>query len=65
MVKATLPFLRVSTLGLLFILIGNFLFALNIFTMTFKWKFGLLKTGFGMVIAPLKTSQRDQMEVRP
>ena len=31
--KAMLPFLRVSTLGLLFLLLANLLFALNIFAM--------------------------------
>ena len=32
--RAMLPFLRVSTTGLLLILLGNLLFALNIFVMT-------------------------------
>ena len=34
--KATMPFLRGSTTGLLFLLFGNLLFALNIFGLTFR-----------------------------
>ena len=52
--KATLPFLRVSTTGLLFLLFGNLLFALNIFAMTLKWKFALLKTLIAAVKRPLE-----------
>ncbi|MGH7951342.1 MAG: cbb3-type cytochrome c oxidase subunit I [Limisphaerales bacterium] len=55
--KSTLPFLRASTLGLLFILIGNLLFAVNIFAMTFVWKIKLGKTAFALVTAPLETSE--------
>ncbi|MEI9962296.1 MAG: hypothetical protein WDM76_14530 [Limisphaerales bacterium] len=46
--KASLPFFRFSTLGLLFLLLGSLLFAANLFAMTFKWKVGLLKTGFAL-----------------
>ena len=52
--KATLPFLRVSTTGLLFLLFGNLLFALNIFAMTLKWKFALLRTVIAAVKTPLE-----------
>jgi cytochrome c oxidase cbb3-type subunit 1 len=53
--RAALPFLRVSTTGLLLLLLGNLLFALNIFAMTLKWKFALLKTVIAAVKAPLDT----------
>jgi cytochrome c oxidase cbb3-type subunit 1 len=52
--KAILPFLRTSTIGLLLILLGNSLFALNIFAMTFKWKLALLKKLVALVKAPLE-----------
>jgi membrane-bound ClpP family serine protease len=42
--------LRVSTTGLLFLLLGSLLFAANIFVMTFKWKLALIKS----VIAAIK-----------
>jgi cytochrome c oxidase cbb3-type subunit 1 len=42
--KATLPFLRVSTIGLLLMLLGNLLFALNIFGLTFLWMRALIKS---------------------
>jgi len=51
--KAMLPFLRTSTVGLLLILLGNSLFALNIFAMTFVWEKALVKKAFAIVIAPL------------
>ncbi|MGB8367794.1 MAG: cbb3-type cytochrome c oxidase subunit I [Verrucomicrobiia bacterium] len=53
--KAMLPFLRTSTIGLLFILLGNSLFALNIFAMTFKWELALVKKAMALVRAPLET----------
>jgi len=43
-----------STIGLLLILLGNSLFALNIFAMTFKWKLALLKKLVALVKAPLE-----------
>ena len=52
---ATLPFLRVSTTGLLFLLLGNLLFALNIFGLTLAWKLALLKKLIAFVKAPLTT----------
>jgi cytochrome c oxidase cbb3-type subunit I len=55
--QATLPFLRASTLGIIFLLLGSLLFAANIFVMTFKWKMALLKLAFAAVIAPLETSE--------
>ena len=55
--SATLGYLRVSTLGQFFLLLGSLLFAANIFAMTARWKFGLLKTGWRAVNAPLETSE--------
>jgi cytochrome c oxidase cbb3-type subunit 1 len=54
--KATLFFFRFSTVGLLFILLGNSLFALNIFAMTFVWEKSLVKKAFAVVTAPLEKS---------
>ena len=51
--KAALFFFRFSTVGLLFILMGNLLFALNIFAMTFLWKLSLIKKVAALVKAPL------------
>ena len=53
---ATLPFLRVSTIGLLLLLLGNLLFALNIFALTLTWKLALLKKAIAIVKAPLTTA---------
>jgi cytochrome c oxidase cbb3-type subunit 1 len=53
-VQATLPFLRVSTMGLLFMLLANLLFALNIFAMITVWKWSVGKTVFIFAISPLK-----------
>jgi cytochrome c oxidase cbb3-type subunit 1 len=53
-VKSVLPFLRISTIGLLLILLGNSLFALNIFAMTFVWEKSLVKKAFAVVTAPLE-----------
>jgi cbb3-type cytochrome oxidase subunit 1 len=54
--RATLVFFRFSTVGLLFILLGNSLFALNIFAMTFVWEKSLVKKAFTVVTAPLEES---------
>jgi cytochrome c oxidase cbb3-type subunit 1 len=54
---AVIQFLRISTIGWLLLLIGSFLFAANIFAATFKWHFGLLKTGIAIVNSPLETSE--------
>jgi cytochrome c oxidase cbb3-type subunit I len=55
--ESSLPFLRVSTTGLLLLLLGSLLFAANIFTMTFKWKLALLKSLIAAVKAPLETAE--------
>ena len=53
---AVLPFLRASTTGLLLIVLGNLLFALNIFALTFAWKMSLLKAVCAAVTAPIEKS---------
>ena len=53
--KATLPFLRISTIGLMLLLFGNLLFALNIFGLAFIWEISLVKKTFAAVTAPLET----------
>jgi cytochrome c oxidase cbb3-type subunit 1 len=55
--KATLFFFRFSTVGLLLILLGNLLFALNFFAMTFVWKKSLVKNAYAIVTAPLKNQE--------
>jgi len=66
-----LMFLRVGTTGLLLILLGSLLFAVNIFVITFKWKMALLKSVVAAIKAPLATEsasaslRRDQGEVEP
>jgi len=58
---ATLPFLRVSTTGLLLLLLGNLLFALNIFGLTIVWKLALLKKAVAIVKAPLPVHRPDKI----
>jgi cytochrome c oxidase cbb3-type subunit 1 len=58
---ATLPFLRVSTTGLLLLLLGNLLFALNIFGLTIIWKLALLKQAVAIVKAPLPVHRPDKI----
>ena len=48
-----LPFLRVSTTGLLLMLLGNLLFFVNILGLTFRWKLALLKKFIAFVKSPL------------
>jgi cytochrome c oxidase cbb3-type subunit 1 len=55
--KAVLPFLRASTTGLLFMLLANLLFALNIFVMILAWKLSVAKAVFAVVISPLTKSE--------
>ena len=55
--RATLVFFRFSTTGLLLILFGNLLFALNIFGMTFVWGKSLVKKAFAIVTAPLANAE--------
>ena len=55
--KTMLPFLRASTMGLLFMLLANLLFALNIFVMILAWKWSVAKSVFTFVISPLTKSE--------
>jgi cytochrome c oxidase cbb3-type subunit 1 len=55
--KAMLPFLRASTMGLVFMLLANLLFALNIFVMIMAWKWSLAKSVFAFVISPLAKTE--------
>jgi cytochrome c oxidase cbb3-type subunit I len=55
--EGTLMYLRISTTGLLILLLGSLLFAANIFVMTLKWKLSLVKSGFAAVTAPLETGE--------
>jgi cytochrome c oxidase cbb3-type subunit 1 len=55
--KAMLPFLRASTTGLLFMLLANLLFALNIFAMILAWNWLVAKSIFAFVISPLAKSE--------
>jgi cytochrome c oxidase cbb3-type subunit 1 len=55
--KAMLPFLRASTTGLLFMVLANLLFALNIFVMITAWKWSVAKTVFAFVISPLNKTE--------
>jgi cytochrome c oxidase cbb3-type subunit I len=55
--KVMLPFLRVSTLGLLSLVFANLLFALNIFAMIVAWKWSVAKAVFAFVISPLNKSE--------
>ncbi len=49
--------LMISTTGLLFLLLGALLLLVNVFAMTLKWKFGLVKTVYAAVTAPLETKE--------
>ena len=51
--KAMLPFLRVSTTGLLLMLLGNLLFFVNVMGLTLRWKLALLKQFIAFVKSPL------------
>ena len=53
---AMLPYLRASTMGLLFLLLANLLFALNIFMMIASWKWSVARAVFAAVTAPLAKS---------
>jgi cytochrome c oxidase cbb3-type subunit 1 len=54
--QAMLPFLRVSTTGLLLMLLGNLLFFTNVIGLTFVWKLALLKKFIAFVKSPLETT---------
>ena len=67
--KAMLPFLRVSTTGLLLMLLGNLLLFVNIMGLTLRWKLALLKQFIAFVKSPLAetsagASLRDEKEAQ-
>jgi cytochrome c oxidase cbb3-type subunit 1 len=51
--RSMLPFLRISTTGLLLIVLGNLLFFANIMVLTVLWKFALAKKLIAFVKSPL------------
>lgn len=55
--SAALLFLRMSTTGQLFILLGALCLLVNIFVMTIQWKLGLAKTVIAYIKSPLETSE--------
>jgi cytochrome c oxidase cbb3-type subunit 1 len=55
--ESALPGLRISTLGLLLLLIGSVLLLVNVLIMTIRWKLGLAKMVISAVKAPLETSE--------
>jgi cytochrome c oxidase cbb3-type subunit 1 len=55
--QATLPFLRVSTVGELLILLGNLFFALNLFGLTTRFGLLHLPRAYETVTADLKTAE--------
>jgi cytochrome c oxidase cbb3-type subunit I len=57
--EAMLMYLRVSTLGLLSLLLGSLLFAVNIFAITFKWQAAVAKSLSAAVGWPLKTGEAE------
>lgn len=56
-IQGTLLYLRISTLGLLFLLLGSLLLAANIFSMTIRWHMGVVKCVLTAVKAPLETQE--------
>jgi cbb3-type cytochrome oxidase subunit 1 len=55
--NVALIFLRAGTTGLLLILLGSLLFAVNIFVMTLKWKLALVKTVIAFIKSPLEAGE--------
>jgi cbb3-type cytochrome oxidase subunit 1 len=55
--KAMLPYLRVSTTGLLLMLLGNLLFFVNIIGLTLRWKFELFKKFIAFMGTPVETAE--------
>jgi cytochrome c oxidase cbb3-type subunit 1 len=49
--------LMMSTTGLIFLLLASLILLANIFTMTIKWKLGLVKTVIAAVTAPLENKE--------
>jgi cytochrome c oxidase cbb3-type subunit 1 len=55
--QGTLLWLRISTLGILFLLLGSLMFAANILVMTIKWKLALVKSAIAAINAPLDAQE--------
>lgn len=55
--QGTLMYLRISTLGLLFLLLGSLMLAANIFLMTIQWHLGVVKCVISAIKAPLETGE--------
>jgi cytochrome c oxidase cbb3-type subunit 1 len=55
--RVALKFLRISTTGQLFLLLGSLCLLLNILAMTIQWKLGLAKSVLAAVKAPLATDE--------
>jgi cytochrome c oxidase cbb3-type subunit 1 len=55
--QATLMFFRISTTGLLLMVLGNLLFALNVFGLATVWKLALFKKFLGVVKATLAVAE--------
>jgi len=55
--SSTLMAFRFSTTGLLLLLIGSLMFFANVFSMTAKWKWGLMKSCIALVKGPAATGE--------
>jgi cytochrome c oxidase cbb3-type subunit 1 len=62
--QVMLPFLRVSTTGLLLILFGNLLFFTNVMGLTFLWKLALAKKFLAFVKSPMEETSAYALERR-
>ena len=54
---AALIFLRISSTGLVLLILGSLLFFVNIFVMAWRWKLALIKTVIAAVKAPLEAAE--------
>ena len=55
--NATLVAFRFSTTGLALLFIGSLMFFANVFSMTFKWKWGLMKSCIAIVKGPSEVKE--------
>jgi cytochrome c oxidase cbb3-type subunit 1 len=55
--QGTLLYLRIASMGWLFLLLGSLMLAANIFIMTIKWHVGVVKCVISAVNAPLGTEE--------
>jgi cytochrome c oxidase cbb3-type subunit 1 len=54
-IQGSLMYLRISSMGWVFLLLGSLMLAANIFVMTIRWKLGLFKCVMTAVNSPLET----------